>query len=256
MATLRATGLRRLVRLYRRGVEGTEAELDMLISERSEELGALLDPDLDVTLLRDEPMRVELLASWVENSRRRNAERRVLRDRDTAVQLALQLARTATPAGELLRVEPAVLASLTTCKSFDYLVPDPDVPTGIERRRLYALLRECRGAEVVDVELWPDRLRLRYRTSVGRGQVMLWHQAVPERRAVLYLPPAREVMHAAEPARELSPAAAPVLEATPSRIPTPSDPGREGGGGRAARDTQPEVPWLRHVFELVAEALP
>ncbi len=260
MATLSRAALRRLVKLYRRGVDGAETQLDTLITQRTEELDALLAPDLDVALLRDEPNRVELLASWVENARRRNAERRARQKRELAEQLVHELVATAVRAGDVVHLEPDSLGALMACSVFDYLVPDPDVPAGIERRRLHAFLRRCRDVEIVDVELSLHRLWLRYRTPGGHGELMLLHQAVPVRKAVLYLPPPPRVLRVAEEVPAL-PAPVQVSEELPepteAEVDTPpEEPPQDDCDVEPVASRRPTNAWLRKALDLVTEALP
>lgn len=188
MATLNLARVRRLVRLYRQEVDGAATQLDELLSTRALDLTRLLDVSgLDVEVLRDHDDRVELFAQWVENARRRHAERRARDDHRRAERLAAALV-CGRGYGPEVHVDHDKLDGLVACRSYDWLHFDPDVPTGLDRKLVRRIMRALEGTEVTCAMLWPDRLHLEYVTPYGRGRFDLTFQPVPRRRTVLYVP--------------------------------------------------------------------
>lgn len=206
MAALKRSHVRTLVRLYREDVEGAAEQLDDFILHHADELTALIAvPGADVAVLGGNDHRVELFARWVEEANRFHARRRAGDDRRHAEQLARELIVGAGYGAELV-LDPARLAALAACRSFDFLSFDYDTPHGFERLRLRAILRALDDTEVTHAVLWPIKLHLAYVTSHGRGRFDLAYQPLPRRGEVLFVPAFEPVrMQAAEEVVPLHP---------------------------------------------------
>ena len=268
MATLTLAHLRRLVRLQRQEVDGAAEQLDALIDTDAEALAALLDvPGADVDVLRESEHRVALLGQWIENAQRHHAEHRARLDRRLAERLAEELVAGPGYGSEVV-LDPVRLAELVGCRSYDWLLFDPDVPQGLERKRLLAILRSLQRTTSTDAVLWPHRLHLAYTTPHSRGRFNLAFQPIPLRAELLYVPAFESVsMRAAEPvtpppraSASIPPAQSPEPEATGSdtlaarhAAPTRQTPGRRTPTVTPLPPERHGV--LRRLLEFASEAL-
>lgn len=206
MAALNRAQVRGLVRLYREDVEGAAEQLDDIVLHHADEMTALLAvPGADVAVLRSDDHRVELFAQWVEEAGRHHARRRARSDRQEAERLARELI-VGAGYGEELVLDPARLAALVACRSFDFLAFDRDMPHGFDRQLLRDIMRALHNAELTHAVLWPVKLHLAYVTPRGRGRFDLAYQSLPRRGEVLYVPAFEPVrMQAAEEVSTLHP---------------------------------------------------
>jgi hypothetical protein len=206
VAALKLSQLRTLVRLYRDGVDGTEAQLEALIDDEPDRLTRLVNvPGQDVRDIQAAPDRVDVLVEWVTHATRRRSEHQAREQREHAVSLAREVA-VRWPHYDEAHLDLERLDELVSLRSFAWMYFDPQTPFGLERTLLKKVLRGLRSATVHDAILRPEGLHLGYSTARSRGRFDLKFQVVPRHKEHLYVPAFEGPSRAAqEPDRALGP---------------------------------------------------